>query len=185
MQNPNHPETTRLSIELAKTYQSLLRPFEEVWAKSLLKQQQTAMEAKRIAATRTYNDMINGTVPPLPSTSTPAIAPAPYPATTLPTTAAMANMSTTQLAAYGFSEAQVDFLRQAQQGGAGAGAVPGMEAKLAVPQRAPGTSSLRAHTSDPTMEQLSEARSIVAQFKAQVESGRRESDCLHLVEMIY
>lgn len=41
------PETQRISLELARTYMKLLRPFEEIWAKSLVKQQQQIMEAQR------------------------------------------------------------------------------------------------------------------------------------------
>jgi len=41
------PDTQRISLELARLYQKMLRPFEEIWGKSLVTQQQRILEAQR------------------------------------------------------------------------------------------------------------------------------------------
>lgn len=157
MHNELQPSTTRISLELAKTYAQLLRPFEDVWAQSLLKQQASILEAQRKAS---------GELPVLPTTAA---------RPTEQQTAAMANMSPQQLLSFGFNASQVEFMRQQGAGGQAGGPMAAVASAQALAHaRANSMSSLKAHTTDPSLEQMSEARSVVLQLRAQVENNRGE-----------
>ncbi|KAL8277218.1 hypothetical protein RQP46_010391 [Phenoliferia psychrophenolica] len=156
-----------LAQQLAATYARLLYPFEEVWSKSLEK-----------------HDRRKSTVStPTPSTSSASATPA----ASLPSTAAMATMSQGQLLSFGLNPSQIEFLRASSQPGQGPGPTvtpsPVQQPALPLPIAQPGQprlpgqlqpTSLRPHTMDPNLEQISEARAIVQGMRAQTEIGRHK-----------
>lgn len=89
---------------------------------------------------------------------------------------AFANMTPQQLMAYGFNPTQVEYMRSQQQ--AEASATAGLAAangdvKPPGPQRQNSMSSLKPQTTEPSLEQMSEARSVVNQLRMGVEGARR------------
>lgn len=176
MHNENAPESMRLATELSKTYQQLLRPFEEVWIKSLMKQQQVLLSAQK-ATTGTAGP---GTFIP-PSTSdlsnvvglNAASLAALKNQTMFPSSPNTTSMTPQQLASLGFGS------NNGSSNGNGVGA-DGMS--LTLPQRGGSGSnatSLKANTVDPTMEQISEARAYVARLRTEFDVNRCMSSCIH------
>lgn len=161
-------DTTRLSTELAKSYQQLLRPFEEVWAKSLLKQQQAIA-----------NIQSNGMTADQISANAPALRAAAASATT---GNALASMTPQQLLSFGFNASQVDVLKKP------ASALPPPAPPRAQSGQATNSNGtpafgswqqppLNGITASPSLEQLSHARSMVAEMKASLDRTRREFSC--------
>lgn len=148
-------QTASLATQLAQTYQRLLYPFEEVWHKSLMKQHQQLLESRRKSGVA------------------------------IPTTAAMAGMTPTQLLGFGFNASQVEFMRSQASTGASAGptmatapivtASPQTQATALAPGQLPGPTgtSLRPNTFEPSLEQISEARAIVSQLRSKMDGTRR------------
>ncbi|BGP13477.1 hypothetical protein JCM10213_001801 [Rhodosporidiobolus nylandii] len=164
-------ETQRISIELARTYQSLLRPFEDVWAKSLVKQQQQIMEqqqrvrqasgATQTGSVQAANAQLQQHVTRPPSAQAQAQAPPPAaaparPPSRQPQPIAPAppqppqsqNQNQNQLQAK--APAKPAGGEGSAAGGAGAG-----------------------EKKEPTMEQIAEARMVVQGLKSQLEGGNR------------
>lgn len=101
---------------------------------------------------------------------------------------AFANMTPQQLMAYGFNPTQVEYMRSQQQ--AEASATAGLAAatgdvKPPGPQRANSISSLKPQTTEPSLEQMSEARSVVNQLRMAVEGARRQFFFLRLLRELY
>ncbi|KAK4699889.1 hypothetical protein P7C70_g6366, partial [Phenoliferia sp. Uapishka_3] len=172
-------QVQHLAQQLASLYQRLLYPFEEVWQTSLLKQQKQLFEARR----KTLAGGANG-------------APVNQP----PSTAAMAGMTPGQLLSYGFNPTQVEFMKSQTQAPTAAMAMaqapivaPSPQtqaANLGQNQQKPqgmGTgmgpqTTLKAFTAEPSLEQMSEARSIVTQLRASTEQNKSKLKFLTMSE---
>lgn len=169
-------EINAMASQISKIYASLLRPFEEVWAKSLLRQQHSILDAQR----RT-----NG-VPPRP----PSIVNAAPDGQTLSSATAAQSLSNQQLLSSGFTQAQVEALRlaqsqnhsythhqpQSQAGGPQQSALQSQQQTLSTQATVPETvkvEPVQPRTNDPSLEQMSAARAVVTQMRQSMEANKR------------
>lgn len=177
------PDTQRISLELARTYQKLLRPFEEVWTKSLLKQQQTLLENHRNGQQQQFG---GGTGVASGPSATPLQTAAPPP---LRPPSQNAQIGNNNGGATSLEASRQQLLQQAKaaslatqqlQASPAAG-----QAKAQLPAVAPNltstttpgtatTSSSSKLNVDPTMEQMAEAKNMVSHIRQQIEASRRE-----------
>ncbi|BGP26742.1 ARID/BRIGHT DNA-binding domain containing protein [Rhodotorula toruloides] len=190
------PETQRISLELARTYSKLLRPFEEIWAKSLVKQQQQIMEAQRKGqqqlASATHNVQQLPTPqqqqqlppqqrPPSQNAVRPPSQNAVRPPSVQPTTS---SLGATQLEA-----SRNQLLQQAK-----AASLVAQQLQTSAPAFA--AKQQRANTSSPLMpqqqvpkagqepapEQMEQAKQFVGMLKAQIEAQRPKLKSIETAE---
>lgn len=169
-------------MSLANSFTQLLRPFEEVWIKSLITRSQIDKKAAVAAAaanavgtsSNTAVGTDNSTVSNMNNWSN---------------NPALVNMTPQQLAALGLNASQLEFARSMVpspsnsnhsngtiSSGLGLAANNNNSSMMNKGNGNSGinTSSLRGQTGEPSMEQLSEARSVVARLRSEVETSRRE-----------
>lgn len=165
------PDTQRIALELARTYQKLLRPFEEVWTKSLLRQQQTLLENHR-ASQQQQQQQQSGQAGSA-ATTTPLL-PQQAPIQRPPSQNAQTGggpHGSPQLEA-----SRQQLLSQAKAASASTQQVqasPALAAAAKAQLPTPGPSKLNT---EPSMEQLAEAKNMVSLIRQQIEATRRELD---------
>ena len=176
------PDTQRISLELARTYQKLLRPFEEVWTKSLLKQQQTLLENHRNGQQQQQFGG-GGTGAASGPSATPLQPAAPPPLRPPSQNAQIGNNNNGGAPSLEASRQQL--LQQAKAASLATQqlqASPAGQAKAQLPAAAapnltstttPGTTTSKLNV-DPTMEQMAEAKNMVSHIRQQIEASRRE-----------
>lgn len=178
------PETQRISLELARTYSKLLRPFEEIWAKSLVKQQQQIMEAQRKGQQQLAQNvpqLPNPQQPPPPQQRPPsqnAVRPPSQNAVRPPS----AQPSTPSLAATQLEASRNQLLQQAKAASLAAQQLQASAPALAAKQQQANTSSpsipqqqVPKGGMEPGAEQMEQAKQFVGMLKAQIEAQRRAS----------
>lgn len=178
------PDTQRISLELARTYQKLLRPFEEVWTKSLLKQQQTLLENHRNGQQQQQQQFGGGTGAAASGPSATPLQPAAPPPLRPPSQNAQIGNNNGNATSLEASRQQL--LQQAKAASLATQqmqASPAGQAKAQLPAVAPNvtstttpgtTSSSSKLNVDPTMEQMAEAKNMVSHIRQQIEASRRE-----------
>lgn len=176
------PDTQRIALELARTYQKLLRPFEEVWTKSLLKQQQNLLESHRAGQQQQQQQQQQYT-PGNGAGSTPVQGQAP-PLRPPSQNAGGVPLHNQQGASGSQLEAsRQQLLQQAKAASLSTQQVqssPALSGKAQLqnaPPPTPGASKLNV---DPTAEQLAEAKVLVSQIRQGIESSRRAWDLTQL-----
>ncbi|GAA6054487.1 hypothetical protein JCM3770_001013 [Rhodotorula araucariae] len=171
------PDTQRVSLELARLYQKMLRPFEDIWGNALVRQQQSILEAQR------SGKPLPGVAPPQPqSQSQSQLAPPPRPPSQNGA-AGRAAPSAGQLEA-----SRQQLLQQAKAASLAAQQVGAGTPVLAAKQQPNGPSPQQQHPSttklntEPTAEQVAEARHTVAMIKQSIETTRQNLKAINLPE---
>lgn len=175
------PDTQRISLELARTYQKLLRPFEEVWTKSLLKQQQTLLENHRNGQQQQQFGGGTGAAASGPSAQTPLQPAAPPPPLRPPSQ--NAQIGNNHGGATSLEASRQQLLQQAKAASLATQQLQASPAGQAKAQLSAVTSTTTPGTTtssssklnvDPTMEQMAEAKNMVSHIRQQIEASRRE-----------
>lgn len=164
-------------MALSNNFTQLLRPFEEVWIKSLITRSQIDKKAAATANTDISSISNNNTITANNWQNNPALA----------------NMTPQQLAALGLNASQLEYARSMipspsnSNGTINSGLGLAANNNPSMVNKSNSATSLRSQTGEPSMEQLSEARSVVARLRSEVETSRREffSSFLYRLEGYY
>ncbi|BGP42523.1 hypothetical protein JCM10449v2_006534 [Rhodotorula kratochvilovae] len=159
------PDTQRISLELARLYQKMLRPFEDIWGNALVRQQQSILEAQRSGK-------------PLPGVAPPASQPQQQQQQPAPPQRPSSQNGTggrTAPSASQLEASRQQLLQQAkaaslaaQQVGAGTPVLAAKQQLNGAPQQQP---PAKINT-EPTHEQVAEARHTVANIKQSIDTSR-------------
>ncbi|BGP34390.1 hypothetical protein JCM10296v2_006210 [Rhodotorula toruloides] len=185
------PETQRISLELARTYSKLLRPFEEIWAKSLVKQQQQIIEAQRKGQqqlAQNVQQLPNPQQPPPPQQRPPsqnAVRPPSQNAVRPPP----AQPTTPSLGATQLEASRNQLLQQAKAASLAAQQLQASAPALAAKQQQANTSSPSISQQqvpkggmEPGAEQMEQAKQFVGMLKAQIEAQRPKLKSIEIAE---
>lgn len=148
--DPNSPGNVSLAAEFAGTFQSLLRPFEEVWTQSLRNQQQALLNQQRPTAATQQQSV------PAAQTQASSSLPTQYGQHQMPSQPSLATQQQPQ--------------QQQQSHSLGAGQALAAQGQQQRP------------SNDPSLEQITDSRNVVAQLKSGIDRSRPKVNVINIPE---